>query len=125
MLLGALMKKGENKYSSHDHIMMIYFRQSGGIAGMDNSISIDSDLLQPGEQLELERLVESAKFFDLPPPQSGAAPLRGADYFSYEITIEKFPKRYSITTTDLTMSPNLSPLVRYLRQKVLKQLGRQ
>lgn len=100
--------------------MKIYFEQSGGIAGINDSISIDSDLLQPEEQLELERLIGIANFFNIP-TELGKDPLRGADFFSYKISVEKDLKRHSIATTDLTMPPKLSPLLRYLKQKVLRR----
>jgi hypothetical protein len=46
--------------------MKIHFKQSGGLAGIDNDISINSNSLQPEEESELQRLIDNAKFFDLP-----------------------------------------------------------
>jgi hypothetical protein len=104
--------------------MKIYFEQGGGLAGINNNISINSDSLDPQEALELQRLVDNAKFFGL--PSEPAAPLRGADYLEYKITIETNDnKRHSIKTTDLTMSPDVAPLIRYLRRKAVKERGRQ
>lgn len=100
--------------------MKIFFEQSGGVAGIDNSISIDSNSLDPQEASELQRLVENANFLDLPPESS--APLRGADYLEYKITIETNDnKKHSIKTTDLTIPPNVAPLIRYLRRKAVKE----
>ena len=100
--------------------MKIYFEQSGGLTGIDNNISIDSDSLQPKEASELQRLVDNARFFDLPSQPS--VPSRGADYLEYKITIETNDnKKHSIKTTDLTMQSNVGPLIRYLRQKAVKK----
>ncbi|HEU4443867.1 MAG TPA: protealysin inhibitor emfourin [Nitrososphaeraceae archaeon] len=100
--------------------MKIHFKQSGGLAGIDNDISINSNLLQLDEQFELQRLIANAKFFDL--PSQPELPLRGADYFEYKITIETNDnKKHSIKTTDLSMPPNIGPLIVFLRQKALKK----
>jgi hypothetical protein len=104
--------------------MKIYFEQSGGLAGIDENISINSDSLDPQDASELQRLVDSANFFDL--PSEPAAPLRGSDYLEYKITIETNDnKKHSIKTTDLTVSPNVAPLIRYLRRKAVKEGRRQ
>lgn len=100
--------------------MRIHFKQSGGLAGIDNDISINGNSLQPDEESELQRLIDNAKFFDL--PSQPELPLRGADYFEYKITIETNDnKKHSIKTTDLSMPPNVGPLIVYLRQKALKK----
>ena len=100
--------------------MKIYFEQSGGLAGIENNVSIDSTSLVPEEASELQSLVDNARFADL--PSQPAAPLRGADYIEYKITIETNDNRkYSLNTTDLTMPPSVGPLIRYLRQKAIKK----
>lgn len=103
--------------------MKIYFEQSGGFTGIDNNISIDSDSLDPEDASELQHLVDNANFFDF--SSEPAAPLRGADYLEYKVTIEiNDNKKHSIKTTDLTMPPNVGPLIRYLRRKAVKGGGR-
>jgi hypothetical protein len=100
--------------------MKIYFKQSGGLTGIDNDISINSDSLDPQEASELQRLVDNSHFFDL--HLNPIAPSRGADYLEYKITIETNDnKKHSIKTTDLTMPPNIAPLIRYLRRKAIKE----
>jgi hypothetical protein len=101
--------------------MKIYFEQSGGFTGIDNSILIDSNSLHPEEAVELQRLVDIANFFDLPSELS-SVPLRGADYLEYKITIETSDnKKHTIKVTDLTMPLNIGPLIRYLRRKAVKE----
>jgi hypothetical protein len=99
--------------------MKIYFEQSGGFTGIDNNILIDSNSLDTEEASELQQLLDNANFFDL--PSEPAAPLHGADYLEYKITIETNDnKQHSIKTTDLTMPPNVGPLIRYLRRKAVQ-----
>jgi hypothetical protein len=102
--------------------MKIYFEQSGGIVGVNDNISIDTDYLNPDEAFKLQQLIDNAKFFELH-AESSESPQHGADYFEYKITIEAKDRKHDIKTTDITMPPNLGPLIRYLRQKVLIQKG--
>jgi hypothetical protein len=100
--------------------MKIYFEQCGGILGINKNISLNTDHLNHDEAFKLQQLIDNAKFFELP-TESSESPLHGADYFEYKITIEAKDRKHHVKTTDITMSPNLGPLIRYLRQKVLKQ----
>ena len=99
--------------------MKVYFEQSGGLVGRGAHASVDSDSLQAEEASKLHGLIKDANFFEL--PSQLPAPSHGADYLEYKITIEaNNDKKHSIKTTDLTMPPNVGPLVRYLRQKAVK-----
>ncbi len=101
--------------------MKIYFEQSGGIVGINNCISINTESLNADEVHELQHLIDDTGFFHLP-SNLGATPIRGADYFEYKITVvNNDDKEHTIKTTDLTMPSNLGPLIRYLRQKALKE----
>jgi hypothetical protein len=99
--------------------MKIYFKQSGGLLGIDDHILINSDSLHPEEAAKLERLIDDAQFFNL--PSQSAPQEHGADYFEYKVTIEAEKLKHSIKTTDITMPSNLGPLIRYLRQKAQKE----
>jgi hypothetical protein len=100
--------------------MKVYFEQSGGIAGISKTVSIDSDSLAQEEASKLLRLIEDAKFFDLPSQPS--TPLRGADHLNYKVTVvENESKRHSINTTDRTMPSNVGPLISYLKEKTLRK----
>ena len=103
--------------------MKVYFEQSGGLVGMGAHASVDSDSLQAEEASKLQGLIKDANFFEL--PSQLPAPSHGADYLEYKITIEASDnKKHSIKTTDLTMPPNVRPLIRYLRQKAIKEGAR-
>jgi hypothetical protein len=99
--------------------MKVYFEQRGGLVRVGTHISINSDSLQPEETSKLQSLIKDANFFEL--PSHSPAPSRGADYLEYEITIEaNNNKKHSIKATDLTIPPNVRPLITYLRQKAVK-----
>ena len=102
--------------------MKVHFEETGGLAGIGSYASVDSDLLLPKEVSELEQLIKDADFLQLAPQSSITS--RGADYLKYKITLETDNIKHSISTTDLTMPPNVRPLVRYLRQKVTKKAPR-
>jgi hypothetical protein len=100
--------------------MKIYFEQKGGLTGIHKTISINSDSLVPDEASKLLRLIEDANFFDLPSQQS--TPSRGADHLNYKVTVEadQQNKKHSIEITDRTTPLRVEPLIRYLRQKAVK-----
>ena len=70
--------------------MRIKFSQTGGLAylpGLNKPVTIEVDHLDKGEAEELKRLVQDARFFDL--PAAIGAPARGAaDYQQYILTVE-------------------------------------
>jgi hypothetical protein len=100
--------------------MRVSFKVSGGIAafpGLAAPRTIDVDALHPDERASLERLIQDARFFDLPsrlPPPRGAA-----DYQSYEITIEDGPRTHSVVVSDPVSHQGVPALVARLRQLTL------
>jgi hypothetical protein len=98
--------------------LKIYFEQSGGMAGLSRKINIDTNFLSPSEAQEIESMIDSSKFFDL--PSSTAQPNSGAaDYFRYKITLESDSgNKHTVETTDITMPSGLSPFIGYLRRKI-------
>lgn len=98
--------------------MIIHFERSGGFAGISTPVTIDSSTLSSGEQDELRDMVYTAKFFEL--PMETPLPKRGADYYKYKITIEDDGNKrsHTIKTNDMTLPPELGPLVDYLESKI-------
>ena len=100
--------------------MKVSFEQSGGLAGMMVSTTVDSGSLPKEEASLLQNLVKDANFFTLPsksePPRQGAA-----DYFEYTISVENDGLKHTVETTDLTMPESLKPLIRYLRSKLQRK----
>lgn len=98
--------------------MRIQFQVSGGFAyfpGLSQPMTIDTNQLSKPEAAELRRLVDAAKFFDLP---ATASRRRGAaDYRQYTITVEDGSRRHTVDLFDPIEDQNLQALVDYLSQK--------
>jgi hypothetical protein len=98
-------------------MMRVRLRVSGGVGvfpGLEAPRTIDADALEPEDRESLERLVERARFFDLPrrlPAASGSA-----DYQSCEITIEDGLRQHTVTVPEPVPSPALQDLITRLRQ---------
>ena len=98
--------------------MQIEFKKDGGFAyfpGMYPPVTIDIDKLSAEEATEIKRLVEDARFFDLPassPPPRGAA-----DYFEYTISVTDAQYSHTVCLTDPIGDPNVQALVNYLNEK--------
>jgi hypothetical protein len=101
--------------------MRIQFKMEGGIAyfpGLSKPTTIDSDELPNQESDELKRMLNAARFFDLPAVIGTPAP-GAADYRQYTITVEDDGKQHAVRLTDPIEDPNLQALVTYL--KTLRQ----
>jgi hypothetical protein len=66
--------------------MIVHFERTGGFSAIPLRVVIDTDTLEPADRAELQQLVESADFFNLPATVSVQA--GGADRFHYDLTIE-------------------------------------
>jgi hypothetical protein len=75
-------------------------------------VTIEADVLDETERLTLERLVEEARFFDLP---SRVPATRDARDSTSHITIEAGGRRHSISVNDPVQGPALRRLIQYLR----------
>ena len=96
----------------------IYFERSGGFAGISISTMVDIHSLPPDEAHKIQSMIDNAKeFFDLKKSPSLPPPKRAADYFKYKVTVETEQKKYTIETNDITMPPELRPLINYLEKK--------
>jgi hypothetical protein len=97
--------------------MRIQYKREGGLAyfpGLSRPVRIDTGHLSKEEAQELERLVESAGFFDIsppPPPQHGGA----ADAFQYTITVESGGKQHTVQVSDPVENPDLQKLIDFLK----------
>jgi hypothetical protein len=100
--------------------MRIQFKLEGGVAhfpGLSKPITIDSEELPEEEADRLDRLVNAAHFFDLPPVTS--PPSRGAaDYRRYTVTVEDSQRRHAVQLVDPIEDPDLQALLTYLQAKV-------
>ncbi|MDQ3870862.1 MAG: hypothetical protein M3301_04505 [Chloroflexota bacterium] len=101
--------------------LRIRLTQAGGITGGEVNFALDTDTISATEARELERLVDECRFFDLRPRRIGAfldllGPPRGFDVLRYEISIRRGSSRHRVAFDDLSLPPELCPLVDRLAQ---------
>jgi len=100
--------------------MRIKFSQTGGLAylpGLNKPVTIDDDLLEKDDAEELKRLVQAARFFDLPP--AVGAPARGAaDYQQYGLTVEDGGRQHTVRILVPVDDAPLQELIRAVQQHV-------
>jgi hypothetical protein len=100
--------------------MRIDFAQAGGIAyfpGLNKPVTVEVDHLPKDEAEELKRLVEAARFFDL--PAAVGAPARGAaDYQHYILTVEDGGRRHTVRVLVPVEDPVLQELARAVQKHV-------
>ena len=97
--------------------MKIWFEQSGGLAGITISSSVDTNSLPSTQREMIERIVSSTSFFNL---ASRISPPRGsADFLHYVIKVEDRTGSHTVEFTDLSMVSELKPLVKFMREKAL------
>ncbi len=92
--------------------MKIDFERSGGFTGIRLTASLDTKSMSAKEGLRLEKLVEKARFFELPEKPSKLT--QGADQFFYNVTVEIAGKRHTVQTDEMAAPEALRPLLRHL-----------
>ena len=93
--------------------MKIYYRRTGGFAGMVMSFDLTTETLPPEEADELQELVNSADFFSLPDVIPSEIP--GADRFQYRLTVEIEEQQHTVEVGDAAVPENLWPLLKKIR----------
>ncbi len=91
--------------------MRIEFKRSGGFMGLSLSTTVDTDSLAVQEADDLKRLVEAAGFFTLPATLKST---KGADQFTYRLTIESGDQRHTVEVSDSVAPESLRPLLQRL-----------
>ena len=92
--------------------MQITFERSGGLAGIILRHVVNTEDLPSAELDRVNKLVEQAKFFDLPRSLPAATPQ--ADRFQYKISLKQGSQRKTVTVSDQAVPPSLKPLLDYL-----------
>jgi len=98
--------------------MRIVFTTEGGLAffpGLSRPAVIDRHDLSAAEAAELERLLDSARFFELP-EDCRALHRSAADYRQYTITVENKDRRHTVRLADPVENPQLQALLDLLRR---------
>lgn len=98
--------------------MDIHFERSGGFAGLHLSHDIGSSDLTPEEGNELNRLVNSSHFFDLPSELRATSP--GADRYRYKLTLNNGPQQHTVAIDEAAVPENLRPLINWVTAKIRK-----
>jgi hypothetical protein len=96
--------------------MIIHLVRTGGFGGMRREVRIETRSLSPGEREPLEGLVRDAGFFTL--PEKFPKPGRGADYFTFSITVDDGERRHTIEVAQPSLPESLRPLVRELSRRL-------
>lgn len=92
--------------------MRINFERTGGFMGMHLAVEVTTETLPQEEAKELETLVESARFFELPatlPAQAGMS-----DSFQYKVTVVKGELFHTVQTSEGAAPVELRPLIQHL-----------
>lgn len=94
--------------------MRISFERSGGFAGMKVRGDWDSALLPAEEERQICRLIDEARFFEL--PEKIENPTQGADRFCYRLSIELEDQTHTVEVGEGAIPENLQPLIQRLTQ---------
>jgi len=103
--------------------MRISFKMEGGLAhvpGLNEPVSIDTDELPAEEASELKRLIEAARFFEL--PATSALPRGAADYRKYTITVATPARSHTAQLTDPIEDLHIQELMNHLSSLRAKKL---
>lgn len=92
--------------------MKIKLERSGGFAAITTTYSVDDKSVTPAEGRQLEELLEKTRFFDM--PSKSPSTRRGADYYTYRITVEKERGKHTVTATDITMPEGLRHIIEFI-----------
>jgi len=99
--------------------MRVRFSQDGGFAaipGLQRSVELDTDSLDPGAAEELVRLVESSRFFEQP-ESIGTTGDVGADKRTYTLSVEDHDRSRTIRLQDPIPDANLAALIRFAQRR--------
>ncbi len=99
--------------------MNIHFERSGGFAGIRLSHDIDSASLSPEDGSELNRLLESSDFFNLPETVRAASP--GADRFQYKVNVKSGEAEHTVAVDEAAVPDKLRPLLNWLTTNLRKR----
>lgn len=92
-------------------LMTITLERSGGFTGIPQKKNLDVSALPESEASELNQLVDSSGFFNLP-AIIPSTPL--PDRFSYKITINREGNQHSVSVAETNVPEALKPLLDWL-----------
>lgn len=83
---------------------------------MRREVRIETAALSREEREPLEGLVRDSGFFAL--PEKFPRPGKGADYFTYSITVDDGKRRHTVEVSQPSLPDGLRPLVRELSRRL-------
>jgi hypothetical protein len=86
--------------------------RTGGFAGIRLTTKVDTDSLKEDERKQLQQLIESADFFNLPASLLSASPQ--PDRFQYTLTIEDANRTHTVTMAETSLPATVRPLTDWL-----------
>jgi hypothetical protein len=103
--------------------MRVELQIDGGMAyfpGLSRPVVVNSADLPKAQARRLERLVENARFFDLP-AASRALPKGAADMRRYTITVEDGRRRHTVRLNDPIEDADMLALIEFLQDQRISQ----
>lgn len=91
--------------------MIIRFERTGGFTAIPLRVVIDTASLDPGDDQNFRKLIDTAGFFRLPEKLNSPS---GNDRFNYKVTVEDTGKGHSIEIGDSALTETLQPLIQRL-----------
>jgi hypothetical protein len=92
-------------------LMRVEVTRTGGFGGLLRPAAVlDTATLPPSEARRVEGLVEAADFFNL---RTGP-PGRGADRFTYQVTVLANHRQHTVVATEGAMNGALQELIEYV-----------
>ena len=98
--------------------MKLHFERSGGFAGLRQTHDLGPADLTPEDTAELNHLIDSSHFFDL--PAQVHAPNPGADRFHYKLALDTGNRQHTVELDDAAVPANVRPLIDWVAAKSRK-----
>jgi hypothetical protein len=98
--------------------------RGGGLAGVVETTTADSETLAPDDAARLRANVDEAGFFDLPGevPRAGRGP-GGADRFHYAVTVDDGGRSHTVRCAEADLPAALGALIDWLSSVPGRQTG--
>jgi hypothetical protein len=101
--------------------MRVLFERTGGFAGRKLQGALDSSRLSVPKARKLKELLKKSGFFEL--PSTLVSSEKGADRFSYRVTVETDDGRHTVETSEAAIPGQLRPLLDFLTRSLLEELA--
>ena len=113
---GLDRRRGEGTEVTGRGGMIIHLVRSGGFGGIRREVRIETQSLSREEREPLEGLVQASGFFSL--PRKFPRPGKGADYFTYSITVDDGERRHTVEVSERSLPEGLRPLIREVSKRL-------